>query len=90
MGDEDSLTEHFEDLLSTFEHVLSVDRIRQLQIVIDYDEHKLAFEMLSAMLREVGAVVPEEARASFLHLAHQLRIDAALWRDICNPVALSH
>lgn len=82
--DEDSLTGRFEDLLSSFEHVLSVDQIRDLQIVIDYDEHKLAFEMLSAMLREAGVTVPQEARASFLQLARQLRIDSALWRDLCN------
>lgn len=85
--DEDSLSGVFEELLSTLEHVLSVDQIWELQSIINYDEHELAFEMLSAMLRQAGTRVPQAASVLFLRLAHQLRIDAALWRDVCKPIA---
>lgn len=86
-NDEDSLTGIFEELLSLLEHALSVEQIRDLQALIDYEEHELAFEVLVAMLRQAGAKVPQEPSAFFLRLAHQLRIDAARWQDVCEPPA---
>lgn len=83
LDDEDGLTGAFDQILDALEHVLLVDQIAQLQTVIDYDEHELAFEMLSAMLREARASVPRQSCALFLELADQLRIDPAVWRDIC-------
>lgn len=85
--DEDSLSGDFEELLSRLEHVLSGDQIWELQNLINYDEHELAFEMLTAMLRQAGATVPQAARARFLQLARQLGIDPAGWRDVCKPMA---
>lgn len=78
----DSLSGVFEEVLSTLEHVLSVDQIRELRHVIDYEEHDLALEMLIAMFRQAKAAVPHETSALFLRLARQLRVDAALWRDV--------
>lgn len=83
--DDDGLTGNFEELLTTLEHVLSLDQLGEIRTVIDYDEHELAFEVLSAMLREAGATVPQAARALFLRLAHHLQIDPALWSDVCKP-----
>lgn len=83
--DGDNLTAAFEEMLPALARVLPVDQIGQLQTVIDYDEHELAFEMLSAMLREAQATVPRESRACFLELARHLQIDAAIWRVVCSP-----
>lgn len=81
--DEDGWTGAFDEIITTLQHVLSKDQIRELEIVIDYDEHELAFEMLGSMLRQAEATVPELARTPFLRLAEQLRMDAARWRDVC-------
>jgi hypothetical protein len=82
---EDELPEAFDALLSRIHGRLTDRQLWDLQVHIEYDALKPAFELLCSMLREARGprpLLPPETLALLEDLGRALGADEAQWRDL--------
>ena len=83
--DAEEVATYFAALLSLLEDVLSPSQVWELEVLLNYDERELAFDLLCSMVRSMDAVIPQPGLELLAQVGQHLGVSEARWRDLGRP-----